>query len=618
MSDDETIASPGGEDAGPGLEKGSVVGGHEILGELGRGGMGVVYRARHVALDRERALKVIAPDLAGDPDFRRRFERESQLAASVEHPNVVAVHHAGEDGGRLFLSMSLVDGKTLADLVAREGPLAPTRVGAIVAQVAAGLDALHARGLVHRDVKPSNVLIAQEASGDVAFVSDFGLGRLDQDDSGLTSCGDFLGSPDFIAPEQIEGEDLDHRADVYALGGLAHFALTGQAPFEGRSAAAKLVAHSNAPRPEPARVRAGLSADVDREVAKAMAVKPQDRYESAGAFAESLLNVLKRSPQRSRQATLEVVALLAVCVATIVGLLAFGGTEEPPLSDPPRPEKSGRAEAVKTKQFPVGDGPTALTVSGGRVFVASRDAGRVDLVGGSTVALVADGLQPSSVATGFGAAWVVSRDELVQFPLDTGASTSVPLGANTSDVVVSESGVYVGLESDEVVRVDPETLAVTDTFPVADGPRSLAAGDGSIWVACIDAGVVVRIDEAAGRVAGKPIPAGSRPNDLTVGKTGVWVIDNLEGVVRRIDTEAERVVGDPVEVGARPRGVVFDRGNVWVANYEDSTATRIRESSARVIGPPVKVGKGPADITAGAGYVWTADFDGATITRIRP
>src|SRR5688572_26219091 len=233
------------------LTQGVTFANHRIEQELGRGGMGVIYRARELTLDRERALKVIADELASDPRFGERFRREARLAASVEHPNVVTVHHAGEEGGLPFLSMSLVPGPDLGALVDATGPLDPERASNLITQIATGLEAAHARGLVHRDVKPSNVLVAGDGSDERAVVTDFGLSRLVGEDHGLTQTGDFLGSTDWVAPEQIEGGEIDARADVYALGALAFFLLAGKAPFAGRSEAAKLVAHVNADRPKP-------------------------------------------------------------------------------------------------------------------------------------------------------------------------------------------------------------------------------------------------------------------------------------------------------------------------------------------------------------------------------
>jgi serine/threonine protein kinase len=192
---------------------GSELIGYRVEELLGRGGMGVVYRAYDVALERSVALKLLAPSLAEDRGFRERFLVESRLAAALEHPNVVPIHDAGEADGQLYLAMRYVEGADLKRLLKEEGTLEPTRAIAICAQVAEALDAAHARGLVHRDVKPSNVLVAEATSGEHAYLTDFGLAK-DLAGGGLTASDQLFGTVDYVAPERIEGHDVDSRADV--------------------------------------------------------------------------------------------------------------------------------------------------------------------------------------------------------------------------------------------------------------------------------------------------------------------------------------------------------------------------------------------------------------------
>ena len=235
------------------------------------------------------------------------------------------------------------------------------------------------------------------------------------------------------------------------------------------------------------------------------------------------------------------------------------------------------------------------------------------------IALDGEG-EPTSVAVGFGSVWIVdsARDVLIRAPNDAaGERVVIPL-EDPKDVVVSPRAVWVAEEgTDSVAQVDPRTNTVAATLPVADGPRSISYGNGEVWVACIEAGTVLRIQAGTAEVQGKPIEAGTRPNDVAVGEQGVWVIDNLEGVVRRIDPEA-LVAGEPIEVGARPRGIVADSGSVWVANSEEGTVTRIDESRRLQVGEPIEVGAEPADISAGGGSIWTSNFAGDTVSRIEP
>ena len=224
------------------LGPGDQFGGYRIEEVAGRGGMGLVYRARQTRPERIVAIKVIAPELAADGDFRARFEQESATAAEIEHPNVIPVYEIGEEGGLLYIAMRFVRGVDLGGLLAQSGRLDPGRVARLVSQVAAALDAAHARGLVHRDVKPGNILIAGD---DHVYLTDFGLTKRIADSHGMTQTGMFVGTVDYIAPEQIEGRSVDARADVYALGCVAYELLSGKVPFPRDSEMAKLYAHVN-------------------------------------------------------------------------------------------------------------------------------------------------------------------------------------------------------------------------------------------------------------------------------------------------------------------------------------------------------------------------------------
>ena len=285
--------APSGPEPSGSIVSGTIFAGYRIEAEIGRGGMGVVYRARHLALDRERALKVISPALSTDPHFRERFQREARLAASLEHPNVVPVDHAGDEGGVLYLSMRLVQGSDLRRIVEAEGPLDARRVSQLLAGVAAGLDAAHERGLLHRDVKPANVLVEGVNGSERAFLTDFGISRIAGGGGTVTASGELLGSPDYVAPEQVAGDRVDYRTDIYALGCLLHFALTGQPPFPRDNDLAKLFAHANAPRPRPSELVPGLPTALDGVVARAMAIRPEYRYESAAELAADVESIVR-------------------------------------------------------------------------------------------------------------------------------------------------------------------------------------------------------------------------------------------------------------------------------------------------------------------------------------
>lgn len=307
---------------------GTDLGPYRIEAVLGRGGMGVVYLAEQRELRRKVALKLLPDELAHDADFRARFERESRLAAAIDHPNVIPLYEAGEVDGTLFLAMRYVDGVDLATRL-RDGLLPGAVAIEILAQVAGALDAAHARGLVHRDVKPGNVLLDRAAGDDRphAYLTDFGLTKQAGSESGLTRAGAFLGTPAYMAPEQVEGGDVDGRADQYSLACMAFECLTGEVPFRREKEVAVALAHLKDPVPSAVALRTGLPPGVDRVLAQAMAKDREARYPSCAAFADDLRTALSggavaarpvRDPQVRRRP-------LALAVVVGIGLVAVAG-----------------------------------------------------------------------------------------------------------------------------------------------------------------------------------------------------------------------------------------------------------------------------------------------------
>jgi CHASE2 domain-containing sensor protein len=273
------------------LEPTAIVAGYRIESVVGRGGMGVVYRATQLALERPVAIKLIATERAQDPVFRERFERESRLAASIEHVNVIPVYEAGEDDGLLFIAMRLVEGIDLAALLERSGALEPARAARLVSQLAGALDAAHARGLVHRDVKPANVLLTLDELEHL-YLTDFGVAKQIGARAGVTIAGGWVGTLDYLAPEQIRGETAGAGGDIYALAGLLCHCLTGEVPFARDSEPAKLWAHVNAPPPAPSRLRPDLPAAIDDVIARGMAKDPGERFRSGAELARACARAL--------------------------------------------------------------------------------------------------------------------------------------------------------------------------------------------------------------------------------------------------------------------------------------------------------------------------------------
>ena len=635
---------------GSGLDPGTTFAGHRIEAVAGTGGMGVVYRARNVVLDQERALKVIAGELSHDRGFRDRFRRESRLAASIEHPNLVPVHHAGEEAGRLYLTMRFVDGSNLDEELNREGRIDPERAAGILDQVAAALDAAHAGGLVHRDVKPANILLEGEPGRQHAYLTDFGISKLVTAGTELTTTGRFVGTVDYVAPEQIAGEAADGRADVYSLACVAFHAFAGEPPFRRETQIATMFAHANAPRPRLSERVQGIPPALDDALGRGMAQRPDERFESAGELVAAVHAAIgttpvtaPRAPVRARDATaatrtlatpgrrraLAWAAGAVVAVAAVAAgiLLLAGGDDGGPEPAPP-PERAATIE--------VGDAPKGITVGDRRVWVASAGAGAVEPIDPSddrAGRAIPVGGNPAAVAVGFGSLWVVDHrgGAVVRVPLEGGgggeikAATTIDVGMSRievgekpSDVAVDANWVWVANEgSDDVSRIDPDADRVDATVEVGDGPRSVATGDGAVWVTNIEGASVTRIDPENAKRVGTPIELGERPNDVSVGEGAVWVTDVFNGTLSRIDPDSAEVL-DEVQVGSNPRGVKAGLGYVWVANGGDDELARVDPATAEPVGDPLAVGDDPADVAVGEGSVWVSNAADATVTRVDP
>lgn len=313
---------------------GTELGGYRIEEPLGRGGTSVVYRAEHVRLGRRAALKLLAPAF-GEADFADRFLRESRLAASLDHPSIVPVYDAGEQDGLLYIAMACIEGRDLRTLLADEGPLPARRALRIAGQIASALDAAHARGLVHRDVKPANILVGES---DLAYLSDFGVVK-ELARNGTTRTGAFVGTSEYSAPEQIEGREVTPRTDVYALGCVLYECLAGEPPFHRDSEVAVLNAHLHSQPPK-------LDGSIGEVVAKALAKSPLDRYASCGELVAAARAAAAERRVHGRRLTVSLALLLAAALVgagAALGIrdLVSGGSPHaaapPPAPPPPKP-----------------------------------------------------------------------------------------------------------------------------------------------------------------------------------------------------------------------------------------------------------------------------------------
>ncbi len=327
---------------------GSDFAGYRLEAMLGHGGMSIVYRAKHVALGRTVALKLLSPQLSEGDAFRARFERESRLAASLDHPNIIPIYEASEFDGVFFIAMRYVDGPDLKTRL-KEGPLSLSATVSIIDQTANALAAAHAQGLIHRDVKPANILIdpgAGRGESDHVYLSDFGVAKQTAA-PGITKMGTFVGTANYASPEQIEGRQLDARADVYSLGCVVYECLTGNTAFDKDSEVAQMYAHLLEPAPVVTEIRPDLPPEINHVVFNAMAKSPDDRYAGTKELAAALTEVLSSVPEDAvgpvASATMIAAAPPAASGASgataPVAERSAGGPAEPP----PPPARDGPA-----------------------------------------------------------------------------------------------------------------------------------------------------------------------------------------------------------------------------------------------------------------------------------
>jgi YVTN family beta-propeller protein len=632
---------------------GTVLAGYRIEAFIGRGGMSVVYLAEHLRLKRKAALKLIAPELAEDQKFRERFLRESEIAASLEHPSIIPIYDADEVDGVLFIAMRYVEGTDLMRHIAEQGRLSPQETVAILAQVADALDAAHARGLVHRDVKPANVLLGRSPGRpDQVYLSDFGLTKRTSSDSGITATGQFVGSLDYAAPEQFEGKPLDRRTDVYSLGCVIYQCLTGDVPFRRDQDAAMMFAHLMAPPPALTDTRPDLPAPIDPVLARAMAKAPQDRYPSAGEFASSVRSALE-SPGGDRAEALPP----ARALGGDGGRRTLPGTLGRPASPPRRRRPLGLPVptlagilglmlilvAVPTLVIrggsKTGGVPTPPATGSGESPSLARSprAGllvRIDLGSRAVSPGLPVGAGPVALAVGEGSVWVVNQDDATvsRFdPVSNRVVATIPVGKKPSSIAVGEDGVWVTNElSNTVSRIDPANNRVAATIPLSSRPASIAAGNGFVWATSLGRAfetLVSRIDPATNQVEGSTSLAEGADvvcSAVTFGEGAVWATELISGRLYEIDPSTGALVAN-ASVGRTTAGIAAGEGSVWViGGHLPSVVSRFAPPDLSLVAD-IPVGnssdRGPfvcnfVGITTGGGYVWVPNSRDGTVSKI--
>ncbi len=604
------------------LRRGSVLAGYRIEALVGRGGMGVVYLASDPRLERRVALKLIAPELAEDPRFRERFLRESRLVASLDHSHVVPVYEAGEADGQLYLAMRYVDGEDLASLLAREGPLEPGRALDLVGQVGEALDAAHERGLVHRDVKPANVLVTTEGGREHCYLTDFGLAR-DQD-AASDAQTHLSGTVDYTAPEQIASEPAEARADVYSLGCVLFESLAGEPPFKRPRPLATLFAHRSEEPPSLHELRPELPAAIDGVIAKALAKEPEERYATCRELTDAARAALGLEPQprlsRRRLLVIAAAAAAVVAAAAAIPAILLGGGEPGPKVALPVTENTLLRIDPRTGEpiaaVPLGEDPTHLAAGDGSVWVVDSREHRLLRTDPQQDAVVdsvdISSIGPSELYTGdrhllagAGAVWLTGVETDVsrvwKYDVSSGELSPFTRAFLLALVEAGEDGVWVSGLSNGVVRLDAATGRALETTPGDVSSSWSAIGEKAIWHSPYDdVGVIAALDRKTGKVVASVATGLTTVDEIRIGEGAVWVLGDGESLVR-IDPEAGRV-DQTISVGRSADSMVVGDGFVWVGSSRDGTVTRVDPETSDL--KAVDVGGRPRAIAVAEGGVW--------------
>jgi YVTN family beta-propeller protein len=590
--------------------------------------MGEVFLVRDVRLGRPVALKVLAASVAEDERFRERLLRESRLAASLDHPNVIPIYEAGEQDGRLFIAMRYAPGGDLKALLRRERALDPARAVAIFEQIADALDAAHRHGLVHRDVKPSNVLLDRDGGREHCYLADFGLTQ-SASESGPAD-GQLMGTVDYVSPEQIRGDEVTGRSDVYALGCMLFECLTGEVPFRHRSEVATLFAHLEEDPPSASARNSSLPAAIDPVIARALAAEPDERQSSCAelvADASAALGLDAVRPRGLRPAVAMATAVLVLAAAALAAILVTReGTAAPPTGslvgiDPQSDDTTAR--------YRVSAHPGAITTVAGRVWLGDFNDGALWTLEPSSGELrrITSVGQPRDLTALGGKIYVVGDNSEVFAQVFTGTVTRYDAVTGEREreldlyscTVAGGEGVLwsMGLFGDKRLSTDPGALRILSnvTLPYQEptsvettriNQRDLAVGYGSVWV--LGDGIdrrMWRLDRFSGRILAT-IKLPFIPRTVAAGEGGVWVTAPLDDRVLQIDP-ATNAIRATIPTGRGTSGIAAGAGSVWVTNTIDRTVSRIDPGSAQVV-DQIDVGGRPREIAVGAGGVWVTAY----------
>jgi serine/threonine protein kinase, bacterial len=602
-----------------GWRVGSRFGPYQLKRLLGAGGMGEVYEAEDTVRKRLVALKLLSPTMSRDPVFRARMKREAYTAGRLTEPHVVPIHDYGEIDGQLYVDMRLINGHDLHAVLARDGAMPAPKAVAIVRQIAEALDAAHESEVIHRDVKPGNILVTDS---DFAYLVDFGLARA-ASDVGLTT--GTLGTWGYMAPERFTTDEVTSRADVYALACVLYECLTGSPPYRIDSIEAAYMAHQHQPIPRPSQARPTIPVVFDRIIAKGMAKNPVDRYASAGDLGRAAHNALTATDQTQADRI----------VAHSESTMTPPHPAEPPATrhdSPTHVTARRQRDVVTAARIRVGARPFGVAVNPGTVYVTKASDNSVSVINTKSRAVIA------TIAVGELPWWLAVDPNTGQvYATNHGEDTVSVIDMNTREVTAT---IHVGREpaavalnpktrtayvtnhgENTVSVIDMDTRRVTATIGVGAKPRGIAVcpDTDAVYVAHIGTNAVSVIDPDTRKVTAT-IGVGARPVAVAVDPEAcaVFVTNSRDDTVSVIDTGTHTVTAT-INVGKEPVGVAVDprTRSVYVTNLGDNTVSVI-DADTRTVIATVGVGTKPNAVAVdpGTGAAYTANRGDNTVSVI--
>lgn len=603
------------------LTLGSIFAGCRLEAVAGRGGMGVVYRARQLVLDRPVALKAIAPQLAANAAYRERFDREAHLAASIDHPNVIPVYEAGELDATLYLIMRWVEGTDLRALVKSRGRLSPARAVQLLRPIAAALAAAHRHGLIHRDVKPANVLIAtgDTEEDDHPYLTDFGIARRGEEGGTMTRTGVLVGTLDYTAPERIEGAKATPASDIYSFGCMLFEVVTGHLPYDRPSEMLKMHAHLNDPLPSARTEVPEVPARLDEVIAKAMAKDPAQRFGSAGELAATLgaaledqrvaatadtvnrptelATVLEDRPPPAIDPTAAETPAAPTPISPALSPSPAVSPASPPASPPPPPRPRSRT--------PLLAGLAALlAVAIAAILIGVISSGSSSSSGGS----------PGTSSTAASSASPVAAPQVRSGSVTVGPAVELGAGSSPTGLALAGSDVWVADRAHGRLAL-VSGGSVKRTISVPGQPDKVAVdGQGRVLVTQPALGQVL-VD--AGGSNPRPVKAGSFPGPIAISSSAAWVANTGDNTVTRIDLGT--LAASQISLPSPPEAIAEAYGRVWVASSGGQITVLDDDGSPDRVLPPTGVPSGVVAISSSNG-VWflSAGSGGAVLTRVDP